>query len=108
MKLGWVRREPPLATVAVAGSGAVGAELATAAQDRPLRVAAAGGWTLVLGDAADLPWVDGACYLGFDQGLLVPTTRAPTPSAALWRDRLRHGKDDLAVLMPGQALVVRR
>ncbi|MFF3671333.1 bpX5 domain-containing protein [Microtetraspora malaysiensis] len=110
--LGWVRREPPLRAVAVAGSGSVAVSLAGSVRSRvaegaALRVAAADDWLLVLGDSEDLPWADGACYLGLDGGLLVPTTRAPMPSAVLWRDHLLAGErgGKLAVLMPGQALV---
>ncbi|MBX6166537.1 MAG: hypothetical protein IRY84_02675 [Thermobispora bispora] len=110
--LTWVRREPPLPAVAVAGAGRVAASLAASVRARAaggaaLRVAAADGWILVLGDGEDLPWADGACYLGLDGGLLVPTTRAPIPPAALWRERLLPDgpAGRLAVLMPGHALV---
>jgi hypothetical protein len=107
-----VRREPPLPAAAVAGSGPVAVSLAASVRSRvaegaALRVAAADDWILVLGDSEDLPWADGARYLGLDGGLLVPTTHAPMPPAVLWRDHLLSGDTSrrLAVLMPGHALV---
>jgi len=110
--LEWVPREPPLPAVAVAGSGPVAAALAASARSRvlegaELRAAAADDWILVLGDSDDLPWADGAHYLGFDAGLLVPTTRTPVPRAELWRDHLVGGRPSggIAALMPDQALV---
>jgi len=46
-----------------------------------LRGAAAPDLLVVLGDPAELPWVDGAVYLGKDAAaptLLLPTTREPS------------------------------
>ncbi|GAA4596855.1 hypothetical protein GCM10023194_70090 [Planotetraspora phitsanulokensis] len=110
--LEWVPREPPLPAVAVAGSGPVAAALAASARSRvlegaQLRVAAADDWILVLGGEEDLPWADGAHYLGLDAGLLVPTTRTPVPRAELWRDHLvaGHPAGRIAALMPSHALV---
>ncbi|AUY47817.1 hypothetical protein [Streptomyces sp. CB01881] len=60
---------------------------------------------LVLGAGADLPWADGARYLGRDAGLLVPTTARPGPAAALWRRALGAEDGQLCVLVPGHALV---
>ena len=51
-----------------------------------LRVAFGPEWTLVVGD--DLPWADGVTYLGWDDGLLVPTTLAPSTPAGLLRHSL--------------------
>jgi len=107
-ELAWRRREPPLAPVAVAGSGAVAAALATRARERVARGAellgaAGSGWLVILGGGDDLPWADGAVYLGADDGLLVPTTLAVWPAAGLVRAALRdHAPrgSDLLVLMP--------
>ncbi|GAA1416434.1 hypothetical protein GCM10009639_70630 [Kitasatospora putterlickiae] len=60
---------------------------------------------LVLGAEPDLPWSDGARYLGRDGDLLVPTTARPRPAAALWRTALGAGPGDLCVLTPDHALV---
>ena len=111
--LGWARREPPLPAVAVTGSGLVAELLAVSTRRRVaagagLRVAAGGDSIVVIGDAEDLPWSDGACYLGRDCGLLVPSTRRPVPSAALWRDHVLggdHGGPRMAVLLPGRVLI---
>jgi hypothetical protein len=80
-----------------------GARLAALADDGPGQPAADRA-LIVLGAEADLPWADGARYLGRDGGLLVPTTTRPVPSAALWR-RAIGAADRLGVLVPGRALV---
>jgi MoxR-vWA-beta-propeller ternary system domain bpX5 len=111
--LRWSAREPPLPPAAVAGSGRVAASLAAAAHDRvgagaELRAAARPDWIVVLADAADLPWADGAVYLGWDGGLLAPTTLAPWPPAGVIRGGLAgHAPDgcDLLVLLPDRLLV---
>ncbi|MFJ1754877.1 hypothetical protein [Kitasatospora sp. NPDC088134] len=91
--LDWERCEPPLAPVAVVGLGPAVPALAAAARQRMaagtvLRAAADGDALVVLGDAGDLPWAADVRYLGWDGGVLVPTTARPRPSAALWRDAL--------------------
>ena len=93
VQLLWLRREPPLAPSAVAAQGDAVAALTSATQDRlragaELRVCTGSGWLLVLGDRADLPWADRVTYLGWDDGLLLPTTRACSPSADLLRAAL--------------------
>jgi len=98
--LTWTRREPPLAPAAVAG----GAPLRAAAVRRlregaELRVASGPEWTLVVG--TDLPWADGATYLGWDDGLLVPTTLAPSTPAGLLRHALPA---DVLAVLPGAVL----
>ncbi|MEH1166936.1 hypothetical protein V6V47_16275 [Micromonospora sp. CPCC 205539] len=114
MSLRWRRRDAPLPAAAVAASGAVVAELR---EDTLLRVttgarllACAGrerSWLIVLGDQADLPWADGAVYLGWDGGVLVPTLEQPWPCADLLRDPLRRLTDQqagLIALLPGLVL----
>ncbi|MEU6238231.1 hypothetical protein [Kitasatospora sp. NPDC047058] len=71
----------------------------------PAGAASDGRLLLVLGDGDDLPWADGARYLGRDAGLLVPTTARPGPAAALWRRALGAADGQLCVLVPGRALV---
>lgn len=126
---GWRRREPPLAVRAVAACGSAARTLAAEAASRVeegvlLRAVSDEEWVVVLGAADDLPWVDGARYLGWDAGALVPTTHEPVPSTSLWRaavfDAGRNGTeaaadsatesdqgvgaDSLLVLLPGHVL----
>ncbi|MER6397130.1 hypothetical protein ABT263_13920 [Kitasatospora sp. NPDC001603] len=108
--LRWERREPPLPAAAVLALGDAVAALAVAARERlaggaRLGVVAGDGALLVLGAEADLPWADGARYLGLDAGVLVPTTARPRPAAALWRRAVGAEGDRLCVLFPGHALV---
>ncbi|MFI7354959.1 hypothetical protein ACIBTP_13525 [Streptomyces avidinii] len=116
--LRWERREPPLPAAAVLAVGDAvpglaaaalervrdGARLGVLADDGP-DLPAADRALLVLGAEADLPWADGARYLGRDAGLLVPTTARPAPAAALWRRALGAAEGQLCVLVPGRALV---
>ncbi|MFJ2746629.1 hypothetical protein [Streptomyces sp. NPDC087297] len=116
--LRWERREPPLPAAAVLAVGDVvpglaaaalarvrdGARLGVLADDGP-GLPAADRALLVLGAEADLPWADGARYLGRDAGLLVPTTARPAPAAPLWRRALGAAEGQLCVLVPGRALV---
>ncbi|GAA0686396.1 hypothetical protein GCM10010193_45330 [Kitasatospora atroaurantiaca] len=108
--LQWRRREPPLPAAAVVGLGAQARALAAATRERlaagvQLRAVADAEALVVLGPFGDLPWVDGARYLGWDGGILVPTTAGPWPSAALWREALASSENRLVVLLPGTALV---
>ncbi|WP_328330306.1 hypothetical protein OHA70_08390 [Kribbella sp. NBC_00382] len=101
----WSRREPPLEVVGVAAGGNV-AELlreATVARlaEQRYRVVSGEGWLVVLGE--ELPWADGAIYLGWDSGVLVPTTVVPSPPVALLRSALPEG--ELVVLLPDRVLV---
>jgi MoxR-vWA-beta-propeller ternary system domain bpX5 len=93
VELSWRRREPPLAPSAVAAQGYAVAALSVATRERlvdgaELRVSTGPDWFLVLGDSTDLPWSDGVTYLGWDDGLLVPTTQACSPGADLVRAAL--------------------
>ncbi|MET9618717.1 hypothetical protein [Kitasatospora indigofera] len=108
--------EPPDAVALPGASGVTAAVQVPAPVSRP----AAGGppalpgsrtlpatprLLLVLGAEEDLPWADGARYLGLDAGLLVPTTARPGPAPALWRRALGASDGRLCVLVPGHALV---
>jgi MoxR-vWA-beta-propeller ternary system domain bpX5 len=83
----WRPRSAPLDPVGVAARGESARALARrllARDDEALARmsgAAAPGLLVVLGASADLPWVDGAVYLGKDASapsLLLPTTREPS------------------------------
>jgi hypothetical protein len=100
----WVRRYPPLDPSAVVGRGAVRDELASrVAGDRdPTRLRATGSdeWLLLLGRTDDLPWVAGASYLGWDHGILLPTTHRPAvPMELLARTLRRRYRAELIVLL---------
>ncbi|MDI2126623.1 hypothetical protein [Yinghuangia seranimata] len=107
----WVRREPPLVAAAVAANGKAAARLAAGAARRvragtSLRAAADADWLVVIGAPDDLPWADGARYLGWEHGVLVPTTQEPLPAADLWREVFgAPNPGDLLVLMPDLVLV---
>ncbi len=82
----WRPRRTPLDPVGVAARGEAARALARrllAREDEALaRLSGAASRELlvVLGDSADLPWADGAVYLGKDAAapsLLLPTTREP-------------------------------
>ncbi|GAA1934494.1 hypothetical protein [Kitasatospora viridis] len=118
--LRWERREPPLAVAGVAGCGPAARALAGATRERltsgaRLRAVADRRTLVVLGEPDDLPWAEGVRYLGWDGGVLVPTTARPWPAAALWREALMPDAASadapssdvphLVVLLPGTALV---
>jgi hypothetical protein len=86
ISVAWRPRRMPLDPVGVAARGSAARVLARrllARDDEALaRLSGAASRELlvVLGDPADLPWVDGAVYLGKDAAapsLLLPTTREP-------------------------------
>jgi MoxR-vWA-beta-propeller ternary system domain bpX5 len=81
----WRPREPPLIPCAVAGRGQTAVALARRAaastETKGLWCIAAGEWLLLSGAPNELPWADGAFYLGRDPhapNLLLPTVRMPT------------------------------
>lgn len=83
LAVSWRPIEPPRAPVAVLAEGVVANGLAESAARRlatglDLRVAVGSGALLVLADPEALPWAAGVTYLGREQGLLLPTTLAPT------------------------------
>ena len=88
----WRPRRTPLDPVGVAARGDAARMLARRLLARGdealarLSGAAAPELLVVLGDSADLPWADGAVYLGKDAAapsLLLPTTREPSVPLAL-------------------------
>jgi hypothetical protein len=108
----WSPRDPPLLCVAVAAFGPAASALAGSTLQRlgagQLLTASAGdGWLLVFGAAEDLPWCDGAVYLGNDSGCLVPTSQRCSVPPDLVRASLveqRPRPADVFVLLPGHAL----
>jgi hypothetical protein len=110
----WLHREPPLPPAAVAVSGPAtrallyGATVQLAA-GAELRLAHGPGWLLLLGEAGMLPWADGAVYLGWDSGLLLPTTADIWPGAAIVRAGLAALAPGcgLLALLPGRVLASR-
>lgn len=107
--LSWQVREPPLPAAAALASGPQVPQLAADTVRRLdagawLRACAAPGWLVVLGDTADLPWADGARYLGWESGVLVPTTLACLPGAAYVRAATDAASDELVVLLPDAVL----
>jgi len=98
----WQVREAPLKPVAVIGTGGVARRLASAVRREAvaeLRFAASVDSLLIVGETDHLPWVDGARYLGSDDGLLVSTTQESSVPADLLRAAL-------AEAMPGQEFAV--
>lgn len=101
----WIAREPPLAPVGVAGFGAV----AVALRERLLRASdealsalrgvAGEGVLVVTGEAAALPWVEGARWLGRDlaaPSLLLPTSERPSVDVGLFERALLREERDAA------------
>ncbi len=98
----WRPRSAPLEPVGAVASGDTArarGRRVTAADDTALarlRGVTAGPWLVLLGDAADLPWVDGVIYVGRDArapALLLPTVFEPTVPVAVFARALarRHG-----------------
>jgi hypothetical protein len=88
--LTWAVRLEPLPPAAVLGRGSVAALLAGALADRiergaELEVHSAADVVLAMGSEADLPWVDGATWLGRDGAMLLPTTLRPSLDPGLVR-----------------------
>lgn len=108
----WSDREPPLVPCAVAAQGDVARHLARRLlelDDASLgRLSGVAGKTslVLLGDEANLPWVDGVLYLGRDPVapfLLLPTRFAPVfPDANLLERAIRK---HFAKLLPPLAVV---
>jgi len=108
--LQWHRREPPLQSAAVAAQGTAAKHLCAGAVPRlragtRLRAVADEHWVVIVGDAHELPWADGAVYLGWEAGTLVPTTVMPFPPTDIVTRSVGHAVGELVVLLPGTVLV---
>jgi len=110
LTLTWSARELPLAPRGLCARGAAAERLVRrllAGDDATLaRLEGVAGATVVClrGAAEDLPWIDGAEYLGGDPaapGLLLPTTRAPNLPADLLLRALAARTSPPLVLVPG-------
>jgi hypothetical protein len=106
-RLRWKRRVVGFGPAVPALRAATAERLRAGARLRVAASPADGGCLLVLGAAEELPWADGARYLGRDGRALVPTTAEPYPCAALWHTALTAGgqPDRLVVLLPERALI---
>jgi MoxR-vWA-beta-propeller ternary system domain bpX5 len=107
MKISLRPREPPLAPEGVVAVGDGVGALAAATLRRidagaELHAAAGGGWLVVLGAEADLPWADGCVYVGREGRLLIPTTAAIAPHAELVASAL--GEAGLLVVLEDSVL----
>lgn len=109
-----VLREPPLSVVGVASMRPDALFAALVGRDDEvlarLSGVAAPGLIVVLGGEDDLPFVDGATWLGRDPaapGLLLPTTLAPDVAAGLYADAVRsRAKASLVAVLPGPPLTL--
>lgn len=106
-RLAWIDREAPLPAAGVVAHATAVAALARSADSRldagaSLAAAYGHGYLVIIGDDADLPWADGATYLGWEAAVLVPTTRQPVPRTALIAEAARRtaGAHDLVVVLP--------
>ena len=114
----WLPREPPLEPRAVVAEEEAAHRLAARLLERPdeslgsLQGVSGPGLLILLGPADDLPWVDGASYLGRDDSapsLLLPTALRPSLPVALLERAVRRQFADAAppvALLPGTARVV--
>jgi len=81
--LGWQRREPPLPIAGVIAEGKAAIALVERLADRmrketvDVSVYTADRMFVVLGEAQELPWIDGATWIGRDGQLLCPTALVP-------------------------------
>jgi len=110
--IGWIQREPPLAVAGVAVRGGSVSHYASLLADRidsidGLRVVAGDKHLVALSDSAVLSWVDGATWLGLDDGLLCPTHLAPNIPSSLVRKAVSrgHGSSGVVVATPDLAIV---
>jgi hypothetical protein len=108
-RLQWRPRVEPLLPAAVAATGSGRDRLSADAVDRiqagaALRAIADTEWIVFLGGPGDLPWADGAIYLGWDGGLLVHTALEPSIPADLLRRALDRPADEIIAVLPGAIL----
>ncbi len=113
----WKDREPPLQACAVVARGEIAHRLAhrvLEASDEQLarwRGVANDELLVLLGERDELPWTDGATYLGRDEqapSLLLPTTKTVTVPVALFERalllQLAGHMPPLAVFTEGQVV----
>ena len=108
----WHLRDEPLAPIGVAARGAAARVLARRLLQRDdetlqkLEGISAGEWLIFRGAAENLPWADGAIYLGraaVAPTLLLPTLWRSAPNAALLQRALKNrfgSSASLAIIPP--------
>ena len=112
MRITFAARHSPLSPVAVAAlrphAAALGARLGALSDAQLARFSGvcADGALVILGPSPDLPWFDGALYLGAQGALLLPTWAEPSVHPRLLEQALRHAMPSapagpLAVLLEG-------
>lgn len=120
MNVSFLPRATPLNAVAVAAlrphAAALGQRLRQLSDDQLARFTgvSADGALVILGPSSELPWFDGALYLGAQGALLLPTWAEPSLHPRLLEQALRHAMPSapagpLAVLLErldGAPLVV--
>ena len=107
----WRDRDVLLRAAAVVAHEPASRGLVRSAQSRisagaSLSAASGCDYVVIIGDEADLPWSDGAVYLGWEAAVLVPTTQEPTPRTALIAEAARRGAGthDLVIVLPQTVL----
>jgi hypothetical protein len=112
MPITWESQATPLTPAAVLARGRLVPILAAVLAEHldhgvDLDVHATDGHLLAIGEERDLPWVDGATWLGRYGSLLVPTTLRPSQEASLVARavaRRTGGESAWVVLLPDQLL----
>lgn len=107
-RLSWRALEPPRRPAAVLARAEAAGRLALATHARSsvgpgLRAAGADGVLIVVGPEEELPWAEGVTYLGREDGVLLPTTLAPSVPPGLLRQVLQAQGSEL-VVVPGEVL----
>ncbi len=110
VQLEWVVREPPLAPIAMLCRGLAASTLAKSLfydEARRLSCVLVGSGDVLLAIGDDLPWIDGATWLGRIDGLLLPTTLKPAVATTIVLDALfaNRQRTSIAVVTPHIALV---
>ena len=107
----WRDRVVPIQAAAVVAHATAVSGLARSARSRlragaNLSAAIGHGYFVIIGSEADLPWSDGAVYLGWEAAVLAPTTAEPVPRIALIAEAARReaGAHDLVIVLPGVVL----
>jgi hypothetical protein len=116
--IGWRNRSAPLSPTAVAATGVAAVSLARrllSSDDEALielRGVAGERILLLTGNADQLPWVDGAVYLGRDPmapSLLLPTHSEPDVAPALFERAVHAAFPNLSAplaVLPAESLVI--
>lgn len=116
LPVAWVHRDPPLEPAAVTARGSAARVLAAVAAARledgeavadapSWRGAVSGDRLVLLGDG--LPWCDGSRYLGWEEGVLLPTgVRPDVPSALVARRSRSEAAASVVAVLPDAVLAL--